>query len=207
MIQKSKLLSGIKSKGLFEISFNYLCSYFVLLLLVVNLTPKKFFENFKYLLQLEKQKLNNISLDEKEANRRERFVQTYLILFGLLLSYNQITVLQTIAMSFFIIYLFSFLFYYSFLTSRCFISLISHTYGAWLFVYTVNFMAFLSSFAFCYILMLFFVTIGDGRGIASGIPPFLFNKFIFYPLILLMSIMFGMPLFINRDMIIDRNLK
>lgn len=185
----------------------FLCSYFVLLLLVVNLTPKKYIENFKYLLQLEKQKLKNISLDEKEANKRERFVQTYLILFGLLLSYNQITVLQTIAMSFFIIFLFAILFYYSLLTSRFFISIINYTYGSRFFVYIVNVMAFLSSFVFCYILMLFFVTIGDGRGIASGIPPFLFNKFIFYPLILLMSIMFGMPLFIHQDMIIDKNVK
>ena len=133
-------------------------------------TPKKFFENFKYHLSLEKQKLRSISLDEKEANKCERFVQTYLILFGLLLSYNKISVLQSIAMSFFILFLFSTLVYYSVLNSRRLMYTLIQVYGTGLFVCLVNFLAFLSSIIFCYVLMLFFVTIGDGKGIASGVP-------------------------------------
>jgi hypothetical protein len=56
-----------------------------------------------------------VELSKDDAEKRERLVQTYLVIFGLLLSYNGYPDLQAELMMHFILFLIASLFYYSLL--------------------------------------------------------------------------------------------
>jgi len=135
-----------------------------------------------------------VLFDEREADKRERFVQTYVILFGLLLSYNQVTWLQSTAMAYFLIFLFFIMTYYSFLNTNFWIHILSKTYGVKMVVFFVNLTAFVSTFALSSVIMLFFVRVGDGiSSISLSSIEFNFS-------VLGISIFLYIPLFIKSDM-------
>lgn len=135
-----------------------------------------------------------VIFDSREAEKRERFVQTYIILYGLLLSYGQGTLLQNTAMAFFLLFLFCIIMYYSILNSHFGTRIIIGTYGVKGIVYIINFIAILSTFILSYILIIFFQIIGNG---SSSVY---LNKYVFATAIFVVCIFLCLPLLINRSM-------
>jgi hypothetical protein len=145
-------------------------------------------------LILSEYELGIVFFDNREAEKRERFVQTYIILFGLLLSYNQSTQLQSIAMAFYLLFLFGIMMYYSLLNSHYWHRNLIQTYGIKGVVYLVNIIALLSVFVFSYILMMFFVIVGNGTNSLH------INSSLFIICVLVSSWFLCLPLLINRSM-------
>lgn len=135
-----------------------------------------------------------VFFDSKEAEKRERFVQTYIILFGLLLSYNQSTQLQSTAMAFFLLFLFCIMMYYSLLNSHYSHRMLIQGYGIKGVVYLINIIALLSVLIFSYMLIMFFVIVGNGT---SSIQ---LNYILFVIGVLVSSWFLCLPLLINRSM-------
>jgi hypothetical protein len=135
-----------------------------------------------------------VLFDDREAEKRERLVQTYIVLFGLLLSYDQVGSLQSTAMSFFLLFLFLALLYYAVLNSRSWMRILLEYYGVRRVVFILNFVAFMSSVNLGYIILLFFFNVGD---IFSH---WKLNYLEFYTSLLLLSSFLFLPLLISRDM-------
>lgn len=135
-----------------------------------------------------------VFFDDREAEKRERFVQTYIILFGLLLSYGQYALLQSVAMAYFLLFLFSITMYYSILNSNHWSRMLTGAYGVGFIVYFINFIAVLSTFLLSYVLMLFFQTVGNGFSSVD------LNKYVSTTCILCLCIFLCLPLLINRSM-------
>lgn len=135
-----------------------------------------------------------ILLDDRETDKRERLIQTYIVLFGLLLSYDQVSSLQSTAMSFFLLFLFLALIYYALLNSRAWMRILIEYYGIRRVVYILNFIAFSSSVSLSYVILLFFFSVGD------VFPNWKITHLEFYVTLLFLSSLLFLPLLISRDM-------
>jgi hypothetical protein len=78
--------------------------------------------------EIESKLIHTSLLAPKEVNKRERLVQTYIVLFGLLLSYAQIDSLQKNTMDFFLAFMILIMMYYSALTSYWFMLVVALVY-------------------------------------------------------------------------------
>lgn len=85
--------------------------------------------------------------DEKRVEEKERLVQTYLIVAGLLISYGQNLLAQKVAITFFLIFLFFILLYYIYLT-RFHLWVSSTRFRVPGFI-LVNVLALMASYIFC----------------------------------------------------------
>lgn len=94
----------------------------------------------------------SIVLSDRDVEKRERLIQTYLIVFGLFLSYDHDLALQKVLMKYFILFLWFSLSYYLFLTRQ--------TLGVGKFTY--NTFALLISLVFCYAFVLCAYAFGNG---------------------------------------------
>lgn len=66
----------------------------------------------------EKELDRRISITDREVGRRERLIQTYIVVFGLLVAYGQESPLQKFSMGGFLIFLIFSMAYYSAITTR-----------------------------------------------------------------------------------------
>jgi hypothetical protein len=100
-----------------------------------------------------KTKTTDVKLAEREIEKRERLVQTYIVLFGLLLSYGQNFSLQENAMQCFLFFLIMVMIYY--VTITCFLNSPVHVSDLKRYLLIVNSLGIVISFLLSYVVSMY----------------------------------------------------
>lgn len=139
---------------------------------------------------------------EREVEKRQRLVQTYIVLFGLLLSYAQ----NKVVMVLFILFLISIMVYYSHLTG--FRDSYIRAYGIRVYVFVANAFAFLSTALLSLVIFGYLLDIGSDEIYRQPLSIIRNNGYmsLFFAIIGLIGFLFlcmilSKPLFIHRYML------
>lgn len=134
-------------------------------------------------------KKTSIHIIEKEVEKRERLLQTYIVVFGLLLAYGQDNLLQKYLMGWFVPFLLASMLYYSSLTTSLptLLGIIKHTIDGN--IRFINLLAIFSSCVLSYVIYILFTKVAFPLG-----------AFHFLSGILLLTYVLYLPLRINRSM-------
>lgn len=138
---------------------------------------------------MERFKKTSVHMIEKEVEKRERLLQTYIVVFGLLLAYGQDELLQKTMMGWFIPFLIASMMYYSSLTTSLptpFVLIKHAIHGN---VLMINMLAFFSSLILSYVINTLFTKIAFPLGALQ-----------YWSSIILLTYVLCLPLRVGRSM-------